>query len=95
MDGFVAWEVCGVIAILIAVSKRQNACLWLIFGLWFGPIAMLVSFFIPRKQKVSASHNGRCSHPDTYDDVYDSSDGYMKVVTRCRTCGNVVSRRRV
>jgi hypothetical protein len=94
--GFVAWEICGIIAIVIAVSKRQNACLWLIFGLWFGPIALLVSFFIPRKQQVSVEDHGRrCSHPDTYDDVHDSSDGYMKVVTRCRTCGQGVSRRRV
>jgi hypothetical protein len=95
MDGFVVWEVCGIIAIVIAVSKRQNACLWLIFGLWMGPIAMLVSFFIPRRQKISVEDCGRCSHSDTYDDVHHSSDSYMKVITRCRTCGHVVSRRRV
>jgi hypothetical protein len=94
VDGFIAWEICGIIAIVVAVSKGRSACLWLIFGLWFGPIAMLVSFFITRKQKeVAVGSSGRCTHLNTYDEVYHSSDGYMKFVTRCR-CGHVVSRHR-
>jgi len=95
MEGFIAWEICGIIAVIVAARKGRSACLWLIFGLWFGPIAMLVSFFVPRKEKISSeADNGRCRHDDTYEESRHSSDGYMKFRTRCRACGQVVSSHR-
>jgi hypothetical protein len=74
MEYVVIWFFCGTISALLASNKNRNTKVWFIIGFLFGPIGVLVAFFMQdlkeieeeQKKKLAQSSKDRIFSENSY-----------------------------
>jgi multisubunit Na+/H+ antiporter MnhB subunit len=75
--GAVVWFLCAYYCYQVAPRFHRNARNWAILGVFFGPIALMVLYVLPKGNYVSDKGSGAVpgkagsSHHDTRADLYE------------------------